>query len=234
MVGCVVNGVPAKDKSAAAQLGQALDRRGLRLIAAVPYRPELTWLRVLDLVRELDPRVLDEGDLSRRIKEVAVLAQGVPGGLRMLSEGRLVVVPGDRHDVVMAACLAELNGTQLAALLLSAGIEPDPQVWELTRATCATGLPILVVDDDSYETATRVRDLDPGLPVDDLERIEAVTDDQRVDLPGALVSVARFGVGPEPAHLVLGPDAIAAEQLAGIADGLAHPHGAERPGTAKW
>ena len=59
--------------------------------------------------------------------------------------------------------------------------------------------------------------------------------DQRVDLPGALVSVARFGVGPEPAHLVLGPDAIAAEQLAGIARRRdIKITAAERPGTAKW
>jgi phosphate acetyltransferase len=173
VAGCVVNGVPA-DESAAEQLGKALDQRGLPLIAAVPHRPELTWLRVLDLVRELGPRVLGAGDLSRRIREVAVFAQGVPGGLRALTEGRLVVVPGDRHEVVMAACLAELNGTHLAALLLSAGTPPDPRVWELTRAASATGLPILVVDDDSYQTATRVRDLDPGLPVDDTERIEGV------------------------------------------------------------
>jgi phosphate acetyltransferase len=142
----------------------------------VPHRPELTWLRVRDLVRELDPQVLHEGDLSRRIKDVAVFAQGIPGGIRVLDDGRLVVVPGDRHDVVMAAYLAELNGTHLAALLLSAGIAPDPRVWELTRATAATGLPILVVEHDSFQTATRVRDLDPGLPVDDLERIEAVTE----------------------------------------------------------
>jgi phosphate acetyltransferase len=142
----------------------------------VPHRPELTWLRVRDLVRELNPRVLSEGDLSRRIKEVAVFAQGVPGGLRMLTEGRLIVVPGDRHDVVMAACLAELSGIRLAALLLSVGTEPDPQVWELTRATRATGLPILVVDDNSYETATQVGELDPGLPIDDIDRIEAVVD----------------------------------------------------------
>ena len=64
VIGCVVNGVPAKDKSAAAQLGDALAQRKLRLLAAVPHRPELTWLRVRDLVRELDPRVLSEGDLS--------------------------------------------------------------------------------------------------------------------------------------------------------------------------
>src|SRR5579859_6009693 len=174
VVGCVVNGTPAGDPSAAAQLREVLGQGGLRLIAAMPHRPELTWLRVRDLVRELGPRVLSEGDLSRRIKEVAVFAQGIPGGLRMLTEGRLVVVPGDRHDVVMAACLAALSGTRLAALLLTAGTEPDPRVWELTRAACATGLPVLMVDDNSYEAATRVHDLDPGLPIDDLERIEGV------------------------------------------------------------
>ena len=176
VMGCVVNGLPAIDPSPAAQLGETLAQRGLRLIAAVPHRPELTWLRVRDLVRELCPRVLNEGELSRRVKDVAVFAQGVPGGLRVLTEGRLIVVPGDRHDVVMAACLAALNGTRLAALLFTAGIEPDPRVWEITQATCATGLPILVVNDDSYETAMRVHDLDPGLPIDDLERIEGVID----------------------------------------------------------
>jgi phosphate acetyltransferase len=175
VLGCVVNGVP-EDPYAAAQLRESLGQRGLRLRAAVPLRPELTRLRVRDLVQELNPKVLSEGDQSRRIKDVAVFAQGVPGGLRVLTDGRLVLVPGDRHDVVMAACLAELNGTHLAALLLTAGIMPDPQVWELTQAAFATGLPVLVVDDDSYQMAARVADLDPGLPVDDLERIEGVTD----------------------------------------------------------
>ena len=175
VVGCVVHGLPTTDPPAVAELGKALARHGLQLIAGVPHRPELTWLRVRDLVREMEPRVLQEGDLSRRIKDVAVFAQGVPAGLNVLTNGRLVVVPGDRHEVVMGACLAELNGTHLAALLLSAGVVPDPRVRELTRAASATGLPILVVDHGSYETATRVGGLDPGLPVDDLERIEAVT-----------------------------------------------------------
>jgi phosphate acetyltransferase len=176
VTGCVVHGLPAGDPVATAQLTAALGRHGLRLIAGVPYRPELTWLRVSDLVRELEPAVLHEGDLSRRIKDVAVFAQGIPGGIRVLTDGRLVVVPGDRHDVVMAAYLAELSGRRLAALLLSAGIAPDERIRELTRATAAAGLTVLVAEHDSYETATRVRDLDPGLPADDLERIEGVTE----------------------------------------------------------
>ncbi len=141
----------------------------------MPHRPELTWPRVTDLVRELRPEIMHEGDLSRRIKDVAVMAQGIPGAIRVLDDGRLIVVPGDRHEVVMAACLAAMNGARLAALLLSAGLRPDPRVWDLARAAAA-GLPVLLVDTDSYQTATRVRDLDPGLPPDDVDRVEAVTD----------------------------------------------------------
>jgi phosphate acetyltransferase len=176
VVGCVVHGLPGTDATAAAELRDALAKRQLRLIAAVPHRPELTWLRVCDLVRELHPEVLHEGDMSRRIRNVAVMAQGIPGGLHVLDTGRLVVVPGDRHEVIMAAYLAELSGTHLAALLLSSGTVPDPRVSRLTRATAATGLPVLVVQHDSYHTATLVRDLDPGMPVDDTERIEGVTE----------------------------------------------------------
>jgi phosphate acetyltransferase len=175
-IACVVHGLPATDPQAAAHLREALTTRGLRAVGMALHRPELTRLRVLDLVHELKPQIVNKGEQSRRIKSVAVFAQAVPGGLHVLSDGALVVVPGDRHDVIMAACLAAVNGTRLAALVLSAGVEPDPRVWDLASATRATELPILLVPDNSYETATRVDHLDPGLPVDDPERLVAVTD----------------------------------------------------------
>jgi phosphate acetyltransferase len=176
VVGCVIHGLPAADADVAAGLRTALARRQLAVAAEVPYRAELTWPRIRDLVRHLHPQILHEGDMSRRIRDVAVFAAGIPGGLHALDTGRLVVVPGDRHDVIMAAYLTELSGTRLAGLLLSTGTAPDPRISELTRSTTAAGLPVLLVPDDSYQTATRVRDLDPGLPADDLERIESVTD----------------------------------------------------------
>jgi phosphate acetyltransferase len=174
VVGCMIHGVPGAD--AASGLRAALDRWQLPVVAAVPYRPGLTWPRIRDLVRHLHPQILHEGDMSRRIRDVAVFAAGIPGGLHVLDTGRLVVVPGDRHDVIMAAYLTELSGTRLAGLLLSTGTAPDPRIGELTRGTAAAGLPVLLVEDDTYHTATRVRDLDPGLPVDDTERIDGVTD----------------------------------------------------------
>jgi phosphate acetyltransferase len=172
-VGCILTRVP-DDPSEVAMLASGLQRRGLRLMAAVPFRPNLTEPRVLDLVREMQPRVLSPGDQTRRIKDVSVFAQAVPGGLRVLTEGRLVVVPGDRHEVVMATCLAALNGVRLAALLLTVGVEPDREVWELTRAAIETGLPILITDEQTYDTVMRVEEIDVDLSADDLERAEAV------------------------------------------------------------
>jgi phosphate acetyltransferase len=174
VVGCMINRVPASSGSVHEDLTAVLRRHDLELISAVPSQLGLAAPRVRDLVNELRPRVLSEGNLSRRIKDVAVFAQAVPGGLWTLSEGRLIVVPGDRHEVVMAACLAALNGTRLAALLLSMGVEPDPQIWALTKAAAATGLPILLTSAPTFETAMRVRDINVSLTPEDLDRAEAV------------------------------------------------------------
>ena len=65
--------------------------------------------------------------------------------------------------------LTAMNGTRFAGLLLTLGVEPDPRVWELCRPAAATGLPILLTQKNSYETATTVHDMDPEVPVDDEE-----------------------------------------------------------------
>ena len=184
VVGCVVTRVPPGDH-VRARLEAALAAHDLRLLGAVPYDRAFTEPRVRDLVADLRPRVLSEGEQGRRIRDVSVFAQAVPGGLHVLAEGRLVVVPGDRSDVVMAACLAALNGTRLAALLLTAGVAPDPQVWELARAATATGLPVLLTDTSTYATAMQVHDLEVDLSADDLDRAEQVMASSADALDGA-------------------------------------------------
>ena len=175
VVGCVVNRVPDADDAVVERLRAGLAEHVLPLVGVIPFEPALMQPRVVDLARQLGARALNEGDwTARRIEGVSVCAQSVPGVLAALEEGRLVVTPGDRHDVIMAACLTALNGTRLAALLLTVGLEPDPAVWELTKAAAATGLPILLTDEPTYETAARVHGLDPEVAVDDGSRAEAV------------------------------------------------------------
>jgi phosphate acetyltransferase len=92
----------------------------------------------------------------------------------VLTEGRLVVVPGDRHDAVMATCLSALGGTPIAALLLTVGLEPDPDIWKLAGTAAATGMPVLVTELSTFEASARVREIDVDLSADDLDRAEAV------------------------------------------------------------
>ncbi len=191
-VGCIVTRAsPNHDMQRS--LVSTLQRHNLPLLAAVPFSADLTQPRVADLVREMRPAVLREGDQTRRIRDVSVFAQAVPGGLRVLTEGRLVVVPGDRHEVLMAACLAALNGTPLAAVLLTVGIYPDAAVWDLTRAAADTGLPILLTPEATYETVMRVQAIDVDLSSDDLQRAEAVMATGAAamdgDVSGSLLSV---------------------------------------------
>ncbi len=176
VVGCIVNRLASVDEAALAPLRERLAARGLRLAGAVPAHPELGWPRVSDVARHLGARTLVAGDQSRRVAEVVVCAQGVPGLLPELREDCLLLVPGDRDEVVMAACLTAVNGVRLAGLLLTAGVAPHPDVMRLTTAASATGLPILIVDTMTYPTAVALSDMDPEVPLDDPRRAGLVAE----------------------------------------------------------
>ncbi|GLY27379.1 phosphate acetyltransferase [Kineosporia sp. NBRC 101731] len=170
VIGGIVNKVTGRSPEQKAQLHHALAEVGVRLAGAVPAKESLSWPRTKDLVAALDVKVLSEGDEDRRVKDVIIAAQSVQGMLPLLREGRLVVVPGDRVDVILGVCLAAMNGVRLAGLLLTVGIEPDPRVWALCQPAAATGLPILLTDEYSYETALTLNSFDPEIPYDDEER----------------------------------------------------------------
>jgi phosphate acetyltransferase len=170
VIGAIVNKLPGTTPEQKAGLHHALAEVGLRLAGSVPAKDDLTWPRTSDLVSGLDVKVLSEGDSGRRVKDIIIAAQSIPGMLPLLREGRLVVVPGDRHDIILAVCLAAMNGVRLAGLLLTIGIEPDPRVWELCKPAAQTGLPILLTDEYSYETALALHSFDPEIPSDDFDR----------------------------------------------------------------
>ena len=188
VIGIVVNHIPA-DRDPG-DYTAALGARGLTTVASVPVHPEFTRRRVGDVVRELGLQVVSAGDQSRRVEDVVIAAQSVPGFLDTLQDGRLIVVPGDRHEVLLSAALAETKGIRLGALLLTASIEPDPQVLALCQPALDSGLPILLSQERTYATATRVMNLDPEIPADDEDRAnlvkETMADTFDTDWLGAL------------------------------------------------
>ncbi len=168
-------GGPEAEQRQAESYRSALRAEHLRPVGMVPLRPELASPRVSDLVDALGTMILQAGDMERRrVREIVLCAMTVPNASRNFRPGTLVITPGDRTDVIMAAALTVLNGTPLAGLLLTGGLAVDPQVFALCQGALATGLPVLAVEDSSFAVATRLANLHLEVPRDDAERVNLV------------------------------------------------------------
>jgi phosphate acetyltransferase len=152
---------------------EALEVEGLRPIAIIPANSDLMAVRVKDVGDALRAQVLFPGEArTRRVRDVALCAMSVANALRGMKPGTLVITPGDRNDIILAAAMTEQNGTPLSGVVLTGGLAPDRRVLDLCRKVFDGGLPLFQVRTSSYRTATNVASMNPIIPIDDAERVE--------------------------------------------------------------
>jgi phosphate acetyltransferase len=178
VVGLILNREQASSDPAAAAArirteSRLLRKRDLHLVGVVSENPDLTQCRTIDIQRHLSAEVLSAGEMAqRRVKSLTVLARTVPNLLHTLTPGAILVTPADRTDVIIAVALAALSHIPLAGLILTGDTKIDRPILDFCKPAVDTGLPILRVTSNSYDTATRLYRLSPEVPTDDLERIE--------------------------------------------------------------
>jgi len=147
-------------------------RGDFKLFGCIPWERDLLAPRVRDVQRFLGAEVFFEGDLERRVTDVALGASTMVNAAQRLLPGTLFITSGDREDLVLAASMAAVGGQHVAALLLTNGRRPTAPLLELCAPGLATGLPLLMVPDDSFQAALKVREMDLEVPLDDTERVE--------------------------------------------------------------
>lgn len=149
----------------------------LPLLGVVSQSGGLNAPRTLDVARHLGAEVVNEGEAGlRRVTSTVVTARTVPKMAHLFVPGALVVTPGDREDVIMAAALSHLSGVPLAGLMFTSGSAPEDSIERLCRAALGSTLPVLRVNTNSFETASRLSRLDPRVPHDDAQRMERMLD----------------------------------------------------------
>ena len=205
VLGCVVNRLNAPQevigavRTARTDLQEELSRDsvagsplfgdGFHLLGAVPWTQQLASPRTRDVATFLDARVLNEGEIDRRrVVDFSLCARTVRNMTNRLRPDALIITPGDRDDVILATCMAAMNGVPLAGLLLTSGIEPAKNIDDLCERAYQAGLPVLLVFTDSYMTAAACASMDTGVPIDDVERIARVMDEvaSHLDTPWLL------------------------------------------------
>jgi len=179
VIGCIINRVRRREGQRPSGYGDLtklpspVDRPEFNVIGVIPENPELTAYRTVDVARHLGATIVHEGEIKqRRVRNISLLARTVPNLVDVITAGSLLVTPGDRVDVVLVVALAALNKIPISGLVLTGNLDVPERVLELCRPALATGLPVLRVKSNSWDTATALGQLTQEIPVDDLERAQ--------------------------------------------------------------
>lgn len=169
--------MPSVQSQISEEVCRNLANKKCHFVGAIPWRRDLIATRMSDIADYLGATVIHEGDLSKRRAEgIELCARTVANTLSVYQPHTLLIFPGDRDDVFIAACMAALNGVPLAGILLTGGMCPKKRVLELCSQAMHTGLPILQVGLGSYQTAAKLANKPTEVAIDDYAQIDAAMD----------------------------------------------------------
>ncbi|MGA2925155.1 MAG: phosphate acetyltransferase, partial [Solirubrobacteraceae bacterium] len=142
---------------------------------------------VAQVATELHAAVLaGEQHLHQSVREVRVAAMNVEHFLEDLVDGMLVIVPGDRADIVLASVAASALGglPPVAGIVLTGGYQPAPPIEQLLGTA---PFAVLGTDARTYQAATAVHAIVPRLTV--------------ADAPQLATAIGVFEAGVDPDEL---------------------------------
>jgi BioD-like phosphotransacetylase family protein len=160
VAGAIVNKVDLDAKPGLARtLERGLARHGIPLLGVLPYRPLLSNPTLAMVLEGVHGETLSAGpDLDQVIGGVAIGAMEPEHMLQRIGPRSLVIVPGDRTDVILAlvgARNANLDEGPLG-IVLTGGYRPATTVIDAIRGA---GLFATIVPEDTYVVASEVHDL---------------------------------------------------------------------------
>jgi BioD-like phosphotransacetylase family protein len=163
-------------------------RRGLELLGVIPHQPILSCPTVAAIREELDAEVLNSNaGIHHIVGRVVMGAMSVHHAMHHLTAGALVITPGDREDILLAAGAAQgraEGAASLSGIILTDNIRPSAPVMRIIREL---PFPVLLAEGDSYQVASRVHDLNVKTRPADTQKIEIIR-----DVVGRHVDVARI------------------------------------------
>ena len=196
VAGAIVNKVDIDAQPGIARvIASGLAPYDIPLLGVLPVRPILSNPTLEMILEGVHGEVLHEGpDLERVIDDVAVGAMEPRHMLERVGPGTLVIVPGDREDVILTLTTAHQLGMAdrsnrdqkdqdatraitndhdgaAIGLVLTGGYRPRPAVIDAIRRAdlCAT-----LVNEDTYAVASEVHDLLVKTHAADLVKIELI------------------------------------------------------------
>jgi BioD-like phosphotransacetylase family protein len=160
IIGVILNKVLGEKVDYVADFARrGLKRKGLDLLGVLPYEQTLCNPS-LDLIREeLKAELLNTPPtLYGLVQDVVVGAMSAQNAIKFFKRGVLLITPGDREDILLAACTSidAQSEEKMAGIVLTGGLRPAESILKIIRTM---PIPVLLAQADSYEVASKVHTL---------------------------------------------------------------------------
>ncbi len=158
------------------ELQQAFDKRLPKdvLGIVIPLNKDLgnpTMKEIKDAVN--GTLLFGESLLSNQVDHSIVGAMQLRNCLTRLKENTLIVTPGDRADIIVAALQANLskNYPKVAGIILTGGLDPEEPILRLIEGL-QTVVPILQVETGTFETVNTIGNIQSRIYADNQQKID--------------------------------------------------------------
>ncbi len=178
VIGAIINKVePDKKEMIETYCRIALDQMRIPLLGCIPIEQKLTRPNLNQIVEEVGGRWLNgrnDGGIER-VDKVIIGAMAAKGLVDYLQPGVLIVTPGDREDIILAAIAAEgIAGKRvLSGIILTRNVLPHPKLMEMIAKT---SIPVVTCSDESYNVASKIHNMTVKTQPGDADKIPIIKD----------------------------------------------------------
>ncbi len=141
----------------------------------IPEEPFLQKLSVRQIKDSINAELLygDEDSLNYDVTDFKVAAMNIESVLENITEGTLVITPGDRLDILVGLSLTLLsdNFPKIAGILLTCGVKPIDSFKQLIYGLKKLPIAILSVEADTFTAAADVNKVRPLLLPENENRV---------------------------------------------------------------
>jgi BioD-like phosphotransacetylase family protein len=174
ILGAIINKVEdEKYDKVKSHVIRGLERLGVDVLGVMPYRPMLTNPTVGQLHEDIKGKILTgEQYLKNNVSKMIIGAMMPNQALEYLKTGTLLITPGTRDDLILAAMSSCILGPSqalgIAGIILTGGTPPHPSILELLKQT---QIPVILVEDDTFTVASKIAKLIVKIRPSDTEKI---------------------------------------------------------------
>ncbi len=189
VVGAILNKVmPDKLDFIRDFAGRGLRKLGVPLLGVVPLQETLVYPNLDQVADETKARWIHQPAGLRRVRRVVIGAMSARRSAEYLRvPGTLVIVPGDREDL-LEAFIAGVGAETLSGVLFSNGLLPND---DIVRRLKEAGIAMAAVEAESFAVTARINNMTVKTMRQDADKIPIIRKmiSDSVDIQGLLRSL---------------------------------------------